>query len=386
MTLMFRGELDDSEAAIQQALATFRGIPERRGEAWALQNLAWIAFTRGRPEEAEERINQSAAVFAEIGDWGGLSWALGLLAWVRFNQGHLAEAQECLEDAMARVAAAAGAYDDQSRILNRLGGVVWARGDMVQARHYVERSLEAARRSGDLLGQANALNNLGLITERQGRVGEAIRYGQRAMELYERMGNRRMLAVSANNVGYAFYNNDQHAQAQELLTQALERAAEVHDTYHEMLARLNLGRALTALHDWDSAEAVLGESLALAEQLDLAADRLEVQVALGTLALQRGDLPAARQAYNAAAPLATEVESEEYGRFERLAARLTLAEGDLTVARRLLAANETLFIRLQNMPEAGRTRKLLLALTNVLAPSTPALEIPPGANAPPLWA
>ena len=46
----------------------------------------------------------------------------------------------------------------------------------------VERSLEAARHSGDLLGQANALNNLGLITERQGRVGEAIRYGQRAME------------------------------------------------------------------------------------------------------------------------------------------------------------------------------------------------------------
>ena len=131
--------------------------------------------------------------------------------------------------------------------------MAWARGDLLPAQHYVQRSLDACEHSGDLLGQANALNNLGLITERQGHAAAAVRYGMQAMELYERIGNRRMLAVSANNVGYALYNNDQYAQARDYLAQALDRASEVHDTYHQMIARLNLGRVLTVLRQWDGA-------------------------------------------------------------------------------------------------------------------------------------
>ena len=95
MTSMFRGRARTRPRPRSPRRSTsFRDLGDRRGEAWALQNLAWIAFTGGRPTEAEERINQSAATFAEIGDWGGLSWALGLLAWVRYNQGQLEEAEQ----------------------------------------------------------------------------------------------------------------------------------------------------------------------------------------------------------------------------------------------------------------------------------------------------
>ena len=77
---------------ISEALEMFRSIGHRRGEAWALQNLAWISFVRGHADEAETRLDASAAAFGELGDWGGMSWALGLLAWVRFTQGRLDEA------------------------------------------------------------------------------------------------------------------------------------------------------------------------------------------------------------------------------------------------------------------------------------------------------
>ena len=101
MTLMFRGELDDAEAAIRQALATFREIRRPPGRGVGAAEPGVDRRSRGAARsEAEERINQSAAAFAEIGDWGGLSWALGLLAWVRFNQGQLAEAEQLASDVL----------------------------------------------------------------------------------------------------------------------------------------------------------------------------------------------------------------------------------------------------------------------------------------------
>ena len=94
MTALFRGKLDEAGARIEEALSLFRGAHDLRGEAWALQNLAWMAFIEGEYTKAEKRLEVSAATFAEIGDWGGVSWALGLLAWVRFTQGRLEEARE----------------------------------------------------------------------------------------------------------------------------------------------------------------------------------------------------------------------------------------------------------------------------------------------------
>ena len=97
MSLMFQGDLDGAEDAITLALDIFRGYDDRRGEAWALQNLAWIAFYRGQPTLAEERVTAAIDMFSELRDWGGLDWALGLFAWVRFNQGRLQEAEQLAE-------------------------------------------------------------------------------------------------------------------------------------------------------------------------------------------------------------------------------------------------------------------------------------------------
>ena len=96
-TDLFGGNPDGAAVFIGEALERFRSIGHRRGEAWALQNLAWISFVQGHSEEAERRLDASATAFGELGDWGGMSWALGLLAWVRFSQGRLEEAAALAE-------------------------------------------------------------------------------------------------------------------------------------------------------------------------------------------------------------------------------------------------------------------------------------------------
>ena len=97
MTHLFRGDLAQAERFVSEALGSFRIVGNRRGEAWALQNLAWISFSHGDIPQAENRLEESADLFGELGDWGGLGWAYGLLAFVRYNQGRLDEAAALAE-------------------------------------------------------------------------------------------------------------------------------------------------------------------------------------------------------------------------------------------------------------------------------------------------
>jgi predicted ATPase len=286
--------------------------------------------------------------------------------WIYFRTGDLEQAQQHLEHALADLRSHT-IQDEQASILNRLGGISWTRGDMEQAQHYVEQSLEASQQIGDLTGQGQALNNLGILTESQGRSEDSIRYGLQAMEINERIGSRRDLAMNAINVGWAFYNLEEYLQAREYFTQALEYASAVRDNYHQMLALLNIGRTLTALGQSDAAERAIEQSQFLAAQLHLPAQQLDGYVALATLALQRGDQDAALRELNEARRCATDVECEEFGRFQRLEAQLAFAQGRGEEAMQLLSATEALFIRLHNIPEAERTRKLL---AQVRAPSS----------------
>ncbi|HEX5571841.1 MAG TPA: tetratricopeptide repeat protein, partial [Ktedonobacterales bacterium] len=291
------------------------------------------------------------------------------IGWVHFRQGNLERAQEFLERALAQIDNLP-AYTEQARIHNRLGGVAWARGDMDRAHHYVAQSLAATQQSGDLVGQAHAFNNLGLITESQGLPADAIRYGLQAMEIYERSASRRDLAIAAITVGYAYYDQEDYEQARAYFSQALALAAEVRDRYAQMQALLNLGRVLSGLAEWDAAVVALTQSRAIAEELQVGVVALDVWTALGEIALQRGDLVEAAHACRQAQARAGDPDSEEYGRFQRLAAQIAFAQGDPQRVRELLAASEALFTRLQNVPEATRTRKLAATLA-----ASPAAEL-----------
>jgi class 3 adenylate cyclase/tetratricopeptide (TPR) repeat protein len=93
MAELFMGDVDQARSSIAEALDAARAAGDRATEAWALQNLAWIAYDRGRAEEAEVYLHESIELFDAMDDHGGLGWALGLLAWVRFHQGHREEAE-----------------------------------------------------------------------------------------------------------------------------------------------------------------------------------------------------------------------------------------------------------------------------------------------------
>jgi class 3 adenylate cyclase/tetratricopeptide (TPR) repeat protein len=290
------------------------------------------------------------------------------MGWVFFRQRDQDRAQDYLEQAAALIEPL-NLHDEQSRILNRLGGIAYTRGDIVLAQRYVQQSLGASERSGNLMDQANALTNLGLLTESQGLLADSIDYSLQAMQINEQIGSRRMLAITALNIGWAYYNLDQYEQAHQYFTQGLERAIEVRDTYQQMRLLRSLGYVLTALGQWQGAERAIQQSQFIALQLHLPIEQLDGHVALAELALQQGDRDTAIQEYQQGKLLVIDSASEEYGRFQRLEAKIALAQGDTARAIELLRANQVLFTQLENVPEADRSQKMLnqlLATSNQL--------------------
>jgi tetratricopeptide (TPR) repeat protein len=324
--------------------------------------LSWFrraATTIGAAPDSTDALLEHTRILSDIG-------------WVYFMQRILDRAQEHLEQALARISSL-DHYDEQAHILNRLGGVAYIRGDLALAQHYVEQSLDASARSGNLVAQASTLNNLGNLTGSQGRTADSIRYGLEALEINERIGNRRELAVTANNLGWAFYDQEEYQQAYTYFNQASQIASETRDTYVQMFALLNLGLSLTALQRWDRAEEAMQQSLFIACQLELNAQQLEIHVALAELALKQEKNDLAVHEYLQGAALASDTESEEYGKFQRLEARIAFLRGERERALELLKASEALFVRLHNVPEAGRTRKLIdeLATPGIARPNQP---------------
>jgi tetratricopeptide (TPR) repeat protein len=346
--------LDLLKASQREELISRRAALQRKiGSTYENQGglepaLSWLQRATGTfqnvPRDSDAQI-EHARILSDIG-------------WVHFRQGDLDQAQQCLTRALTLVEPHA-VHDEQARILNRLGGVAYTRGDLGLAQQYVELGLAASERSGNLVGQASALNNLGILTESRGHIDDSIRYGLQALEINERVGSRRELAITAINLGWAFYDQGQYERAAEYLALAINIAVEVRDTYHHMLALLNLGRVQLEQERWDQASQSLKTSLEYATQLNLPPIQLEAQVALADLALRQGCLDAAVQLYQQALPLAVEPESEEYGRFQRLEARIAAAQGDKPRAAALLEASAALFARLHNVPEAERSRRLL---------------------------
>ncbi|MBS1848245.1 MAG: tetratricopeptide repeat protein, partial [Actinobacteria bacterium] len=137
-------------------LDAFRTIGRRSGEAWALQNLAWISFSRGRIAEAGERLAASLAIFEEVGMPNGAAWALGLQGFVRLAEGDLAGAEALQSKVLAEAEVGGERWAVAMMLL--LGATIrlWT-GRTVEAVDMATDGLERFRAVQDRFGQARIL-------------------------------------------------------------------------------------------------------------------------------------------------------------------------------------------------------------------------------------
>jgi tetratricopeptide (TPR) repeat protein len=99
----------------------------------------------------------------------------------------------------------------------------WAYGALGKpgAEPYLQRGLEAYRRSGNLLRQAALLSNLGVVCQWEGRWDEALSYYERARSDFEKLGSGIDATLARMNLAEILSDRGELDEAQSLLLEAL---------------------------------------------------------------------------------------------------------------------------------------------------------------------
>jgi class 3 adenylate cyclase/tetratricopeptide (TPR) repeat protein len=175
------GKLSQASSRFAAAYQVTLSAGDRHGQAWALQNLAWVTTTRGDFAGTDAVLGRAARLFAELGDPVGRSWLRGTTAFARLLAGRLHESRRLARiflpfgdrvgegwavgtlRAVEAYAAAElgdlGEADGEARKAYRDFAAVsddWGRGLALVVRGAIARGLNQAEHAEDLLTDALA--------------------------------------------------------------------------------------------------------------------------------------------------------------------------------------------------------------------------------------
>lgn len=239
------------------------------------------------------------------------------------------------------------------------------------SRRYAEEALAEARRIGDELGEARALRALcwALVLDEQPE--EAAMYGRQALRILERYGDRWEIGLCLERIAEAEYPDPEQAiadlkqsvnlyrevgdrnresaalrklanfisqggdagTAAEYAAEAVAICEEVGNLHNLAHAKLEYGKIIRRLGDFDRAAEVLEEAL---EQLNKSGDErcsVRTLTALGTAHLDRVDNDAAMEAFRSSLRRGASLDERHISR-EAIAgmARILLSKGQLAEA------------------------------------------------------
>ncbi|GAB1643524.1 adenylate/guanylate cyclase domain-containing protein [Krasilnikovia sp. MM14-A1259] len=258
------GRLSQASSRFAAAYQVTLAAGDRHGQAWALQNLAWVTTTRGDFAGTDAVLGRAARLFAELGDATGRAWLRGTAAFARLLAGRLHESRR-----LARIFLPFG-----DRV-----GEGWAVGTLRAVEAYASVEL--------------------------GELAEADREARRAYRDFEAMSDDwgRGLALVVRGAIARGLGEPEHAT--DLLTDALGYA---HRTGHPLLLGMALTlRGFVALQRGDvaSAEADAHRVMAAVEPHNpLAPAQVGPRVLLAEARLRSGD---AATAVGLLAPIASDM-------------------------------------------------------------------------------
>jgi tetratricopeptide (TPR) repeat protein len=389
------GELDDAEAHFRQALAI--ADPAAEPALRLHRMLASVEERRSRYDEAFEWLRSGMArATSAMRVESARCYLLG--AGIYFRQGDYPRAMEWARMGL-RLAEQTGSQPDQAAALKLIGNLHRDQGDSAQAIETLERARALFAELNILGGQSDALNNLGQVYLQLGRWQDTIACFEESLRIGESIGDVIAIARTANNLAVVLVGRNQLGRAGELYKLSSEMFGRVGSALGVAVTTYNRGEVLllqgrpaearplfeTAIADLErikarnflpevlrlAAEAALAladsaaaderarRSLALADELGMAAEAAAARRVLGQIALETGDLvAAAAELEQSRAALALLDSRYDLGKTRYHQARLARAQGDAAAFAAARADAEAIFAELDAERDLERVRAL----------------------------
>ncbi|MEU6325393.1 tetratricopeptide repeat protein [Streptomyces sp. NPDC047009] len=170
-----------------EALALYRTLGDRRGEAHTLVALADGLRMRGDVDGAQDHATQALTLFRTLGNRRGEAEAHRMLAEIVRLRGDVDGAQDHATQALT-LFRTLGNRQGEAEILLVLAAIARVRGDVGGADKHATQALTLFHSLRERRSEAETLRMLADNARRDGRAGDGRRQMEEAAELYEALG------------------------------------------------------------------------------------------------------------------------------------------------------------------------------------------------------
>ena len=220
-----QGRAEEAAPVFAEARAAFREIGDRRGEGLASANLGMIGMRQGDYETARRELEYAGEIFVAVGDESSAAHLWLVLGMASSKQMALAAARRFTQQALA-AAARLNARNTLAQGLNNLGYVAALSGRFREAEDFYRQSLAVKEEIGDEAGACTTLLNLAQAYRGLGEAEEALARGRAALEIACRLERGADTAGSLCEIGFALLDLARAAEATAVFTEALPLAGE----------------------------------------------------------------------------------------------------------------------------------------------------------------
>jgi tetratricopeptide (TPR) repeat protein len=294
------------EFAAAARLAAELGDLAGETQAWANVAACWSQL--GRPEEALKLIEQSLSAPPTN---TSPEWRAAQLR----NLGEILEQLGEPEDAIKRLDEASRLAEDpelRDESLKRAAEIALAHPGLAErALEFLDRSLDLQGRLGTSADAAWRAANIGAQLSETSQVGAAPRYFGLALRVFARNGDRRRAFYVRNDRGIALSRAGDLNGATKDAKAALRIAEEIEDPRLELQARLNLGELERRRGRLSEAEAQESRALSLAKNsADLSAEGAVLNM-LGLIKADDDQFESAEDVYKDALAIGRKLKNEQ---------------------------------------------------------------------------
>ena len=284
---------DRSLAVAQQAAAAARERNDTRGEAEALNYVAYGYRSQSLLDLARRHARESVRLYVDAKDGWGEAQGYNALGLIEADDGKFTEALEYHLKALA-IRERDGDKEGLSYSYNNLGNVFRNMAEYDKALEYHTRGLTLKIELGNKSSEAYSHHNIGLVYFAMGDYPNALAAYRRGLEIRERLNDPRAIGVSLNAIGSVEARTNPDA-ALRTYQRALVLRRETGDTRGEMATELNIGEVYRRTGDLVRATAAFDRALALGDRLDAPLMRSTAFKALSEVEAARGNFAAAYQ-------------------------------------------------------------------------------------------
>jgi tetratricopeptide (TPR) repeat protein len=326
----------------------------------AAMNAEAKALSEADPEKSLEVAQRARAAAREAGDVRGEAEALNYIAYAYRNQSLLDIAKQHAEDS-ARLYIQAGDRWGEAQGYNTLGLIEADAGRFPDALEYHLKALAIREQDGDKEGLSYSFNNLGNAYRNTGDYARALEYHEKGLALKVQLGNRSSEAYSHHNIGLVYFAMGDYPNALSAYRRALAIREELKD-HRAIAVCLNAIGQVQARTDPAAALATYEQALALRRASNDARGEMATEFNIGDVHRRSGNLAAARAAFNRVLALGDQIDAPLIrSNALRAIAEVEAARGDYAAAYRHVIQHQEARDRMFGRENAARLQRLQVA-------------------------